>query len=113
MALCKSKSKMAGPLLLLSKRLVTQAYVLVFRSSDRQHFLARLQSQEGLNEKTRKLELGSVDIVIGYSQKSLTRTLVNFAESITTIQWEIALQKVLEKEQSPKLFLTIKVIEFS
>ena len=62
-------------LLLLSKRVVTQAYVLVFRSSDRlkpaqtltmdlrfgkeviqkQLFITRLQSQEGLSETSSEL----------------------------------------------------------
>ena len=93
-------------LFLLSKRLVTQAYVLVFRSSDRLKpaqtlamdlrfskediqknlFITRLQSQEGLNEKSSELGLGSVNIIIGYSQKSPTGTLVNFVESIAASQ---------------------------
>ena len=74
-------------LLLLSKKLVTQAYVLVFRTSDRvkpvqtfamdlcfgkddienQHFVIRLLTQEGLNEKSRESGLGSVNVIIGYS----------------------------------------------
>jgi len=118
-------------LLLLSKKLVTRAYVLVFRTSDgvkpvqtfatdlrfgkddieKQRFVIRLLTQEGLNEKSRELGLGSVNVVIGYSQRSPTGTLVNFVESIMTNQWEIALQKVLEIESSPRLYLTIKVIE--
>lgn len=74
-------------LLLLSKKLVTQAYVLVFRTSDRvkpvqtfamdlcfgkddiekQHFVMHLLTQEGLNEKSRELGPGWVNSIIGYS----------------------------------------------
>ena len=93
-------------LLLVSKKLVTQAYVLVFRTSncvkpvqtfamdlrfskdhiENQRFVIRLLTQEGLNEKSRELGLGSVNVIIGYSQRSPIGTLVNFVESITTNQ---------------------------
>ena len=91
-------------LLLLSKKLVTQAYVLVFRTSNRvkpvqtfamdlrfgkddienQRFIIRLLTQEGLNEKSRESGLGSVNVIIGYSQRLSIGTLANFVESITT-----------------------------
>ena len=83
-------------LFLLSKRLVTQAYVLVFRSSDRlkpaqtlamdlrfskediqkQLFITRLQSQEGLNEKSSELGLGSVNYAYPMASKTVMRPIV-------------------------------------
>lgn len=75
-------------------------------------FIHRLQFQEGLSKKSSELGLGSIDVVVGYSQKSPNGTLCNFVESITNSQWEIAVEKVVRScDQTPKFILTVKVLE--
>lgn len=48
-------------------------------------------------------------LIVGYSQKSSTGSLVNFIQSITDSQWLIALEKVLRGDQ--RLVLTVKLVE--
>ena len=64
-----------------------------------------------IKHKSSKLGLGSTNVIVGYTQKSHNGTLCNFVESITNSQWEIAFEVVRSFEQTPKLILTVKVLE--
>lgn len=81
--------------------IVLSLYILIamdlrFSKDDiqKQRIITHLLSQEGLNQKSSELGLGSVNVV-SYSQKSPTGTLKNFLESIITNQQEIARNKAI------------------